>query len=1069
MRMITEAKMTLPVLKADLFPRPALLGAIRNGLDKRLILLIADPGYGKTTTLTQIAARDQLPHVYYALGVGDSDPATFMAHIIHGIEKLSPGALPRTKRIMRTLVHDRGYGRAVAAALLNELHVNRREELFLLLDDYHAIAAKSRVHDVVDFMIQSLPAYLHVIIASRALPRLPTLAKWIACGDAIHFTKRELGFSEQELRSWLPADTHLPAGEVRKLVALTDGWPIGIKHVVDQLRGEAISLDAAIRRLTETERPVHRYFLEEILNLESSATRTFLATTSILDEMDPAICDHLTGSRTAAAILDHLYHHNLFVDKVGAAEYRYHPLFRDFLRLRIGNKARQNALLQRAAEYHEMHGSADAAIRYWMRAGRIDNGLRQLNGLVERGEEASLSDFDAWLKGVAIEQVERYPAILIEWGARMRDAGDYEQSQTLFLKAERRLAGPRGAQYARLMYERALTRWRQNDNKGALAFIGKSLRAAARSGGRARMLRTHADIHNLAGMLWLSAGGLHRARRHLAIAKAVMHRMGDTIAVRNIDANIAMHHALQGSVSDALVAFKDCMGVKADDASWPEIGLVAYNAVRIALINGDTAWAAQCLRRAEEACRDPNETATAASLQYAAALLHLYGGEWQQAEDCFQRAYTAYCTIGWLTSQCMLLRDWGRLCRYQGDLTAAAGHIDRALALVTEPSSALGIGAALEQALRLHADGRIAAADALVRQCIANAKARRNRMSLFLSLLTAADLAASRGRDRPAAMSLRRALMLSRRHGYDGLLGVELRYRPSLAGIAGQNAQLRPLLKGLKPGIRNDGPRPAAQHLCIKLFGQLRMATPAGLVIPLRWRSRKARSLFAYLLVQRDRRCASDRLMEQFWPDEQAERANENLRSAIFRIKDAVRNGLRVAGKNALAKTELIVHAEKSYGIARSLDLTLDVEEFTRRHADGRRRIGCGQVREGLSEYQEGVDLYGDPFMADCGEPWCADLRQGYEHAFLEMLEALIKDANAHKDHHRAITLCERYLLIEPFNEGIHLEYWEALRGGNNRQKIKEDYQRLTVSLRRELHAQPDQRTVRTYQELMGR
>jgi LuxR family maltose regulon positive regulatory protein len=172
-----------PLLVTKLFPPPARPNRVRRrrltelldeGLRGQLTVVTAPAGYGKTTLLSAWAEECPLPVAWVSLDPGDNDPARFWSYVIAALQALRPevravsdlpsglaGRQPAAEPASRE-----------AVTLLINVVAAMREQLILVLDDYHVISAEP-VHRVVSFLTEHLPAQLHLVIAGRTAPPLP--------------------------------------------------------------------------------------------------------------------------------------------------------------------------------------------------------------------------------------------------------------------------------------------------------------------------------------------------------------------------------------------------------------------------------------------------------------------------------------------------------------------------------------------------------------------------------------------------------------------------------------------------------------------------------------------------------------------------------------------------------------------------------------------------------------------------------------------------------------------------------------------------------------------------------
>lgn len=187
--MVLTTKLQPPSLKPNTLRRERLLKLLKNNLERKLVLITGDAGYGKTTLLAQVMKEEDLPCVFYDLDKGDSDLVVFLSYMVNGLEKIQPGMASRCKGLLDQGGEVGKNYELLFGTLINELVEKRKEELFIILDDYHFLDEYSAVHQGLDYFIDHLPEKAHVVIASRFPPPFPSLAKWRAKEDLFEIAR----------------------------------------------------------------------------------------------------------------------------------------------------------------------------------------------------------------------------------------------------------------------------------------------------------------------------------------------------------------------------------------------------------------------------------------------------------------------------------------------------------------------------------------------------------------------------------------------------------------------------------------------------------------------------------------------------------------------------------------------------------------------------------------------------------------------------------------------------------------------------------------------------------------
>jgi len=385
---LLATKLVPPVPRADLVARPRLLRRLDEALGRRLALLSAPPGSGKSTLLGEWLARQQCSAqpcaiAWVGLDEGDDDSMRFWLTVASALERALPGSTGATLALLRA--PQQPPTRGILTTLLNALSA-APGTLLLVLDDYHAIAEQS-IHEALGQLIDSLPAHVHLILASRTDPPLP-LARLRARGELVEVHAADLRFSVVEAASFLSQvmGQRLTPEQVALLESRTEGWIAGLQLAALSLRGQR-DVTAFLESFAGSHRYIVDYLADEVLNRQPERIRAFLTRTSLLSELCASLCDAVTGERDSQTLLAHLERAHLFLIPLDSERrwYRYHALFAEALRQRLretyaGEVARLHVS---ASAWFEREGILREAVAHALAAGDT----RRAATLVERAAE----------------------------------------------------------------------------------------------------------------------------------------------------------------------------------------------------------------------------------------------------------------------------------------------------------------------------------------------------------------------------------------------------------------------------------------------------------------------------------------------------------------------------------------------------------------------------------------------------------------------------------------------------------------------------------------------------------
>jgi LuxR family maltose regulon positive regulatory protein len=380
---ILATKLYIPSPRSKIVLRPRLIERLNEGMHPKLTLISAPAGFGKTTLVSEWIAGSERPVAWLSLDKGDNDLARFLAYFVAALQTIETnigagllGALqnPQLPPIEFLLT-----------TLLNEITAISHNFVFVL-DDYQVIDSKP-VDQALAFLLKHLPPQMHLVITTREDPHLP-LARLRARGHFTELRAADLRFSSAEAADFLNQvmGLNLSEEDIHALEARTEGWIAGLQLAALSMHGHQ---DTArfIKSFTGSHHFVLDYLIEEVLQHQSESIQTFLLHTSILDRMCGPLCDAVLGSPSASGqeTLEYLEHANLFIVPLDSERrwYRYHHLFGDLLRQRLGQRLAPKEINEyhiRASQWYEENGLDLEAFQHAAAANDIERAARLMEG-----------------------------------------------------------------------------------------------------------------------------------------------------------------------------------------------------------------------------------------------------------------------------------------------------------------------------------------------------------------------------------------------------------------------------------------------------------------------------------------------------------------------------------------------------------------------------------------------------------------------------------------------------------------------------------------------------------------
>jgi ATP/maltotriose-dependent transcriptional regulator MalT len=362
-------------VRRSTIPAPApLISATDRGAGT-MVLVAGSVGTGKTTLLadwaSELERRGDLI-AWASLDREDNDPQVMAETLIGAVRAaVLPTAPWLADEPEQSVVG--AVGQALVTRLL-EIAASAELPVWVVLDDLHLVR-DPRCLDLVELLVRWAPAHLHVVIGTRSDPELH-LARLRLEERLVEVREHDLRFSLEDTRELLSRhDLQLEDHQVRRLQGLTEGWAAGVAlAAVSLARGRDV--DEFLGQFARSDRAMSGYLVEEVLASLDAATRDFLLSTSVLEDLTADLGAAVTGRDDAGALLDALSADNAMVtvDRVGTPTYRYHVLLRSYLgaMLEAGSVRGAREVHARAAQWYAAHDVPGQALRHAEAAGDLD-------------------------------------------------------------------------------------------------------------------------------------------------------------------------------------------------------------------------------------------------------------------------------------------------------------------------------------------------------------------------------------------------------------------------------------------------------------------------------------------------------------------------------------------------------------------------------------------------------------------------------------------------------------------------------------------------------------------------
>jgi LuxR family transcriptional regulator, maltose regulon positive regulatory protein len=1104
-------KFCVPPLPAVYLPRPRLDRLWEQRCEKRLVLVTAGAGYGKSSFLAA-RAREEGSFLWYRLDEGDTHPAAFASHLLHLLACSSP--LPDPDEA----AGDPGLMRRILAAAIAALRARGRT--ILVLDDAHLLQAAADVLGLLADLIRCLPETSTLVLSAREPLGIGAI-RALAEGRASTIDARDLEFRADEVAGSFALRFGLTpsARQCRSIVAATEGWAAGLEILFQALDSPSpAAVDAALERLLTAGSRWFDYFAEEVIGRLDQSTSDFLHRSSVLPRLDPDICDRVLGRQDSRQILEQLVRRNLFTLREGGAGgvYRYHLLFRSYLRTALSHElpaAAQRKLHRDAARALLRAGEVADALELFAQAGDPERALklieRQGEGLLASGRYEAI---EKALKIVPSARLRGNPQALFVQGRLLDYLGRWKDAESVYrriLKLQTSVA--RRVELYSILGQIASRRG-EHSRALTLSRAGLKERGARSASTQGRLLMT-------LGISSCELGRLDEGAAYLDRARSFFARRGDAAGQAYVDYIAAANvHLPRGEFTLGMEAARRAL------ATFRALGHPRRTCVCGAVLSWVTVLAGD-VGAARDGAGEVRRLAETLGLRQQEALaLYVLGycsfleGDLTGASEYLQESFRLGDLLGesdarilprLLQAECLLAsgnrpaaRSLAEEClatarRMKDPLQQAQCRVVLGRAAVKEDADAarvhwrsaentfrrLGTLFDLHRVLLL----RLCAGEFDPREhrgLLANltsGAARCGHDALFLVMepdcaarVLPAALRDDTGHEYAAALLARlgeRAVKEIQPLTQESDDEVRTRAVELLAQIGGPRA--RGVLAHLARGdatrasarlAQDELARAPVQPLRIEALGSFRVSIGDTPVADGCWRSARPRRLFQFLLLQRFRWVTRDQIIEALWPEADPDKARGNLWQSVYRLRHVLEPDLK-----DLRASRYVRSSEESYRIEPGDGHTCDFIEFEEAIRQGGRLAAARRGRAADPLFRRALELYKGEFLAESPyEEFAAPEREHLRDLFLQASTKLADMCASSRRWAECIPLAKNGLREDPYNEELCYHLIQAHVSLGHRHEAVETYREFEQRMMDELSLVPSARMQSLIEKIRG-
>ena len=631
-----------------LLDREALVQLLDRAVTKRVTVISAPPGSGKTSLLRAWADRCSNLHrvAFVSVDRDQQNAQRFWSPVLDALRSPARSIDPETQPAATAALNDD----EVVDRLLSEL-AEGVEPVVLIIDDLHELKSADALAQL-ERLLAMLPSTARVVLSSRRDPPI-RLHQLRLADEVAEIRAGDLQFTARETRELLAtAEISLSGAGAAALHERTEGWAAGLRLAVISLSGHP-DPERFVAEFSGTDRAIGEYLMAEMLERQPSEVQSMLLRTSLVDRMNGELADLLADRAGSEQILLGLEDANAFVVSLDAQRtwFRYHQLLADFLRLELRRTLAEEVpdLHRRAARWFADRGEVVEAVRQTLAAGDWPDAARLVADHSFRwvldGEAGTIrSVLQAFPEGASAD----HPDLALAHAAAELNQGRLEEAAGQLALAEAHVQGAPPARRRRLAVAIASLRLALARRSGHFSDVIEqvNLLDASIADEASEPSAMGSELRGVAllnlGIVETWSGRLADAERHLSEGAA----LAQTIGRPYLEVACRAHQGFPSklvSVATArergrqAVALAERHGLDDRPILAPALGALGGMAIWMGEFDEGERW----LRRAWEVAEPALEPAPAVLLHVATGMLHAGRGEHRSALEAFAAAAQA--------------------------------------------------------------------------------------------------------------------------------------------------------------------------------------------------------------------------------------------------------------------------------------------------------------------------------------------------------------------------------------------------------------------------------------------
>jgi LuxR family maltose regulon positive regulatory protein len=881
-------------------------------------------------------------------------------------------------------------------------------------------------------------------------------------GRTLELDPRELAFTADEIKQYYRSTRgqDLLEDQADRILKFTQGWPAGVALFSDP--------DTAGGGDQATSVPLSDYLAAEILDRLPQGMRRFLLRTSILDTLEASGCEAVFHEEGSARLLETLERQNVPLMRIQGpvAEYRVHPLLRDFLRnkLRLESPETYCKVNREAGAWQASRGRASEAIWHFGEAEEWDEAaaliLKEAPSVYGQGRWHTVA---SWLEIMPRSELRGRPELRL-WEARILvRLGQADEALRVVSEGVHSLKDGDPITLAQLETMRATALRVKGDTGWALASCRRAVELAARGNAPIDVLT---EARKQLGLVLFAVGAFSDAARELESTLEVYEQCGDIEEAAFVNGCIGSALGSLGKLAESVARLEQARQQWRRVGNVKELSWVLNNLAMTYYQMEQSTLARELFLDSLEKARDSGHRRAEANSLISLADMDRHSGELRTALERYEEALALASDLSDMRLSTYALTGLADTYRRIGDAGKAVVLARQVLASAEERESPYEQGLAQVALGRLwRQQGKLDDASSAFSAAVTLFDRVHAKQELAEALFCLADssLPVKRGRGLLKA-TLERLAGVVGELGYDHFLVRASREAPAVAEY-GASRRIggdfyRELLRR-RAARRSDVTAPPRGD-CLEMerlpmvevtsLGNIEVQMDGRKILSFEWESEKSKELLL-LLLDHERPLRRDEIVTALWPEAAGSKASSAFHSTLYRLRRAL-------------YFECVIGSGGAYALNPAGNFLYDAREFERSVEAAARAEEDDPSYAG--SLRAAMNLYQGPFAPSLDGEWADSRRLRLAERFLEVAARLADLLLRQGDHTGAVQACERLLECDPYNEAACYKLMNAHAASGDYEAALHAYRRHGQVLEVDLGEKPGQAIVELRSEIRG-